>query len=434
MAERNIRSFQDYQTEGTLVRDVNTDMLLLEPDRTPLYVLTNNSKRKKSVYNPIFEWPEDADMPMIGAVSNGTTNYASNATNVFVADATLFGVNDVIQVPATSAGALSDLGTTAVGAGASEGGEAGLTGKTEELILVTAVALGAGTPSTATYQIGAVSGTITVTRGFAGTTAGTIGATQTLRIIGTAAQEGGAIDTPRAPYVNMKTSATQTFEWPIQLTRQAASTKMYYDRSERARLQMLAMRRQKLEIETVGLFGVFSQSVSGTSTRLTSMGVRSVISPFVTDVNGTLTYATFLASCRFAFRYGSPEKLLMAAPIVKEALDFFAGNKQLIKPDEKLFGVSLKRFITSNGTWLLANNFNMSDIGANYSQEALGLDLPSIDFCPLSENGINNDTQLITNYDQTNPKIIKDLVLTIAGWRPRHPARHYRLQGVLGYQ
>jgi len=60
--------------------------------------------------------------------------------------------------------------------------------------------------------------------------------------------------------------------------------------------------------------------------------------------------------------------------------------------------------------------------------------LPSIDFCPLSENGINNDTQLITNYDQTNPKIIKDLVLTIAGWRPRHPARHYRLQGVLGYQ
>jgi hypothetical protein len=114
-------------------------------------------------------------------------------------------------------------------------------------------------------------------------------------------------------------------------------------------------------------------------------------------------------------------------------LDFFAANKQLVKPDEKLFGVSLKRFVTSNGTWLLANNFNMGDIGTNYATEALGIDLPSVDFCPLSDNGINNDTQLITNYDSTNPKLIKDLVFTQAGWRPRHPARHYRLMGVTSY-
>ena len=199
-------------------------------------------------------------------------------------------------------------------------------------------------------------------------------------------------------------------------------------------LQMLGMRRQKLEIETVGLFGVYSQSVNGTQTRFTSMGIRSIISPFVTDVNGTLTYSNFLASCRYAFRYGSPEKLLMAAPIVKEALDYFAANKQLVKPDEKIFGVSLKRFVTSNGTWLLANNFNMGDIGTNYSGEALGIDLPSIDFCPLSDNGINNDTQLITNYDTTNPKVIKDLVFTQAGWRCKHPARHYRLMTVTAYQ
>lgn len=432
MAERNIRSFQDYQTEGTNVRDVNTEMLLLEPDRTPLYVLTNNSKRKKSVYSPIFEWPEDADMPMIGAVSNGTTAYASNVTNVAVADATLFGVNDVVQVPKYQNSA--DLGTSSVSAGASEGGDPGATGGLEELVLVTAVTLGAGSASTASYQIGAVAGTLTITRAFAGTTAGTIGATATVRIIGTSAQEGGAIDTPRSPYVNMKTSATQTFEWPIQITRQAASTRQYYDRSERARLQMLAMRRQKLEIETTGLFGVYSQSVSGTSTRFTSMGIRSIISPFVTDMGGTATYAAFLASCRYAFRYGSPEKLLMASPIVKEAMDYWAASKQLVKPDEKIFGVSLKRFVTSNGTWLLANNFNMGDINTNYAQEALGIDLPSIDFCPLSENGINNDTQLITNYDTTNPKIIKDLCLTIAGWRCKHPARHYRLLNVTAYQ
>ena len=428
MAEQGIRTFQDYQTEATLVRDVNVEMLLLDPDRTPLYVITNNAKRKKSVYNPIFEWPEDADLPLICTVSNGTTAMASNVTAIPVADATIVGVNDVIQIPTGA-----DLGTT-FGSSGFEGGGTGYTGGLEELVLVTAVTLGAGSPSTTTYNIGAVAGTLTVTRGFAGTTAGTVGATTVMRIIGGAAQEAGAIQLPRSPYVNMKTSACQIFEDPIEITLVGASTKQYYDRDERARLQMLAMRDQKLRIESTGLFGVYSQSVSGTATRLTSMGVRSIIAPFVTDAGGTLTYSAFLASCRFAFRYGSTEKLLVAAPLVKESLDYFAANKQLTKPDEKYFGISLKRFITSNGTWLLANNFNMGDIGMNYAGEAIGIDLPSVDFCPLSANGFNNDTRLITNYNPTNPKLIYDLVMTIGGWRVRHPARHYRLLNVTAYQ
>lgn len=416
MAEQAIRTFQDYQTEGTLVRDVSVDMLLLEPDRTPLYVLTNNSKRKKTVYNPIFEWPEDQDLPMLGTVSNGTTNLSSVATAIPVQDVTIFGVNDQIQIP-TFQGATVGTGI-------------------EELALITAVAIGAGTPSTTAYQIGAVAGTITLTRGFAGTTPGTIGATQSLRILATAAQEGGAIQTPRAPYVTMKTSACQIFEQPIQITMMAAASRTYYDRNERARLQMLAMRRAKLEIEDVGIFGVFSQSVNGTSTRLTSMGVRSVITPFVTDMGGTVTYQSFLQNNEFTFRFGSPQKLLVASPLVKTSLDYWAAAKQLTKPDIDLFGVSLKKFVTSNGTYLLANNFNMGDFNAvtNYSYEALAIDLPSLEFCPLSDNGISCDTQLKTNYDTTNPKLIKDLVYTQAGWRVRHPARHARFTNWTAFQ
>ncbi len=415
MAEQNIRTFADYATEGSSVRDVSVDMLLLEPDRTPLYVLTNNMKRKKSVYNPTIEWPEDQDLPMLGTVSNGTTNLSSAATNIPVQDVTIFGVNDVVQIPT--------FGLTTVGTGI------------EELALITTVTIGGGTPSTVSYQLGAVAGTITVTRGFAGTTPGSVGATQAIRIVATAAQEGSAIQTPRSPYLNLKTSYAQTFETPIQITLQAASTRQYYDRNERARLQMLAMRRAKLELEDAGIFGVASSSVSGTSTRLTSMGIRSIISPFVTDMGTTATYLSFLTANEFTFRYGSPQKLLIASPLFKTALDYWAANKQLVKPDIDLFGVSLKKFITSNGTWLLANNFNFGDFGAstNYSFEALGIDLPSIEFCPLSENGFNNDTHLITNYNTTNPKIIYDLVLTIAGWRCRHPARHARFTNLQAF-
>ena len=415
MAEQGIRTFQDYQTENTLVRDVSVDMLLLEPDRTPLYVLTNNAKRKKSVFNPVFEWPEDQDLVMLGAVNGGSTALAAGATNIPVVDVTIFGVNDLVQIP-TYQGATVGTGI-------------------EEVALITAVTIGAGSPSTTAYQIGAVSGTITVTRGFAGTTAGTVGATQALRIIATAATEGGAIQAPRAPYVTMKTSACQIFEQPIQITLMAAASRTYYDRNERARLQMLAMRRAKLEIEDAGIFGVFSQSINGTSTRLTSMGVRSVVSPFVTDMGTTATYQSFLTANEFTFRYGSPQKLLVASPLVKTSLDYWAANKQLVKPDIDLFGVSLKKFITSNGTFLLANNFNMGDFGVvtNYAGEALAIDLPSVEFCPLSDNGISCDTQLKTNYDTTNPKLIKDLVYTQAGWRIRHPARHARFTNWTAY-
>lgn len=398
MADKSVRNFQSFTSETSNVRDVSTRMMLLEPDRTPLYVLTNNAKRKVTVTSPRIEWFEDADLGMIGTVSNGTTNYAAGATQIFVQDVTLFGVNDVVQ--------------------ATKGGQN--TATIDELVLVTAVA-------------GSTNGTLTITRGFAGTTADTIGATAVLKILGVAQTEAGAIDNPRSSVKNPKTSGAQIFEWPIQLTRTAASTKVYGDRPERARLQFMGMRRQKLELENAGLMGSFSESLNGTSSRYTSMGVRSIISSFTTDAGGTLTYQTFLAFSRLSFRYGSPEKLLIATPLVKEALDFFSANKQLTKPQDKVFGVSLTRFVTSNGTWLLANNYNMQ-AGTGEGDEAIGVDLPSVEYCPLVNNGINNDTQLILDYDKTNPKVIKDLVFTQAGWRIWQEARHARLYDVSSYQ
>src|ERR1043165_3945039 len=114
---RGVSSFNSFTTETSNVRDVSTRMILLEQDRTPLYVLTNNSKRKVTVTSPRIEWLEDQDLPMLGTVSNGTTDYSSTNTSIFVTDVTLFGVNDVCAVT----------------------GSTQSTSTLEELILVTAV-------------------------------------------------------------------------------------------------------------------------------------------------------------------------------------------------------------------------------------------------------------------------------------------------------
>jgi hypothetical protein len=389
VAVRGISSFNSFTTETSNVRDVSTRLLTLEPDRTPLYVLTNNSKRKVSVYSPRIEFFEDADLVMLGQASATVAN-TTTANTVAVADATIFGVNDIVAVQKTS--------------------EA--TATVEELLQVTAV----GTNS------------ITVTRAFIpGTSPDTITSGTNLKILGVAQSEAGAIQNPRTPIKSPKTSGAQIFEWPMQITRTAAATKIYGDRPERARIQWLGMRRAKIEIENAGLFGQFSENLAGTATVYTSMGVRSIISSFIADAGGTQTPTTlkvFLDWSRLAFRYGSPEKLLMASPLVKEGMDYWAATKQFVRAEDKVFGVSLKRFVTSNGNWLIANNYNM-DGGA--FDEAIGIDLPSVEYCPLINNGQNLDTRLYPDYDPTNPKVLKDLILTQAGWRVWHQARHARI-------
>jgi hypothetical protein len=393
MAVRSTSSFNSFTTETSNVRDVSTRLLNLEPDRTPLYVLTNNSKRKVNVFSPRIEFFEDADLVMVGT-SNATVANSSVANTLTVLDATIFGVNDVVSVQAPSASSVQ-----------------------EELVQVTSV------PTT---------NTIVVTRGFAGTALATVSATALLKILGVCQSEVGAIQNPRTPVKNPKTSGAQIFEWPMAISRTAAATKIYGDRPERARIQWLGMRRQKMEIENAGLFGVYSEQLNGTASMYTSMGVRNIITTYLTDAGGTTpcTMRVFLDWSRFAFRYGSPEKLLMAAPLIKEAMDYWAANKQLVKAEDKVFGVSLKRFVTSNGNWLIANNYNF-DAGA--ADEALGIDLPSIEYCPLVNNGQNLDTRLYPDFDPTNPKLLRDLILTQAGWRVWHQARHARLYDFLDF-
>lgn len=393
----NPQSFNTFVGENSNVRDVSEDMLYLDENRTVLYTLTNAAKRKKNATSPRVEWFEENDLGMLGIVSAGSA-YASASTGIFVLDVTLFGVNDMVQVART------------VGTNSQQG----------EFLLVTAVS-------------GTTNGTLTVTRAFAGSTADTIGSSNVLKILGVATTENGSIDNPRVPARSNKTSGCQIFEWPISITRTGKATKVYTaPDGDRADKQTLGMRRQKLEIENAGLFGRFSETLASPGSRWTSMGVRSIISTNVTDAGTTLTYSTVLIFSRLAFRFGASEKLLMAAPIVKEGLDFTAGNKIQQQAGATVHGVQLKRYLTPNGTWNLATNYNMdgtSDLG----DEAIGVDLASVTYRPLVNNGENLDTKIYQDYDTTNPKLVKDLVFTQAAWQIRHESRHARLYDIGAY-
>src|SRR5215469_9549862 len=92
------RSFNQMVTDTTQVRDVSEQMVLLEPDASPLFVLTNAAKRKQPTISPRFEWVEDTEAALWGQ-ANSTGDYNSAATTILVADSTVFAIGDICAIP-----------------------------------------------------------------------------------------------------------------------------------------------------------------------------------------------------------------------------------------------------------------------------------------------------------------------------------------------
>lgn len=147
------RSVDQAINEGVLIRDVSQEMVLLEPDTSPLYVMTNNAKRKKPSISPRFEWIEDAEVSYWDFGAEGSDK-SSSATTLTVNDGTLFATNDLILIPKANSSSAA-----------------------EEVALVTANS----------------SNILTLTRGVGGSGADTIPATGSIRILGSAFTENSSI-------------------------------------------------------------------------------------------------------------------------------------------------------------------------------------------------------------------------------------------------
>ena len=386
------RTVQMASQETTLKRDVDETMLKLEPDAAPLWVLTNNAKKRAPAIAPKFEWFEDAEAPLWGQVNNGT-DYASNATQITVADGTIFAVNDLVIVPKPTGA-----------------GQSGL----DEIILVTAVA-------------GAL---LTVTRNLGGGAGGTITATSSLRILGQACVEGGPVPTVRSTQKVPHKSACQFFRTPIQTSDIMEATEAYAVPEGERKYQMgVSLVRHRSEIEAAGLWGQFYEDLESTGSRWATDGVKARIATNVTDFSTTITYSAMLQFGETGFRYGEKEKLCMAGPHVLSAFDFFSANKILTNVQDSVFGVTIKKIVSNHGTYMIANNFRM-EAGiagaAGFNDELYLIDLPSVTYRYLAGNGQNMNTKLWQDVVKDGSARKVDEYRTVAGWQVRHEKKHAR--------
>jgi hypothetical protein len=387
------RSFDQFVTDTTNVRDVSEQMVLLEPDAAPLFVLTNAAKRKQPTIGPRFEWVEDTEVSLWGQ-GNSAADNTSVVTALAVVDGTLFGVGDIVAVPKAQSSSAAP-----------------------EVFLVTAIA----------------TNILTITRGIGGSGADTIPATGSLRILASAFREDDNIGQQRYTSKTVQISYAQIFKTPVKVTHTAASTKQYgAPQGERKYQLVKALIRHRSEIEAAGLWSRASESLALPSSRWTSMGWLTRIATNKTDANTTATITTWNTFSETAFRYGEKQKLLLCAPKVISALNFYSQNKLLTRVGDTVFGVKIARFEMALGEFLLANDYRLGtgDIGFpggnSFATHAYSIDLPSVAIRYLNGGGDNliGDTKLFENILPDGSTTRTDEYRSQIGWEIRHERKH----------
>jgi len=396
------RSFNQMVTDTTNVRDVSEQMVLLEPDAAPLFVLTNAAKRKQPTIGPRFEWVEDNEVSLWGQASLAADT-TSAVTSILVADGTLFGVGDIVAVPKAQSSSAAP-----------------------EVFLVTSI----------------TTNTLTITRGVGGSGADTIPATGSLRILASAFKEDDNVGQQRYTSKTVQISYAQIFKTPVKVTHTAASTKQYgAPQGERKYQLVKALIRHRSEIEAAGLWSRASESLASPGSRWTTMGWLSRISTNKTDASTTATITTWNTFSETAFRYGEKQKLLLCAPKVISALNFYSQNKLLTRVGDTVFGVKIARFEMALGEFLLANDYRLgtADVGFpggnSFATHAYSIDLPSVAIRYLQGGGdsLIGDTKLFENVLPDGSTTRTDEYRSQIGWEIRHEKKHAWLFDLSAY-
>jgi hypothetical protein len=374
--------------------------VLLNPSLTPILTLvTKIGNRKKSTNSARVEWIEDDYLNVWGQVSLAA-NLTSVATGILVADPTLFAVNDLVAVPVAAS-------SSAV----------------EEVIQVTAIN----------------GNTLTVTRGIGGSGNNTIGATADLRILAPAFPEGAAYGTVRTVAKSVLISYTQIFRRPVSVTKSEVAQALFGPSNDRLYQRKKMLEEHRRDMESAGLWSHPSEALALPGTLRTTMGLKNRIVTNVYNANTTLTEGAFLTFTQTAFGqyYEGNEKLLVAAPVVISALDWWADNKLRLAPGDDVYGVKLSRYTTNHGDFMVTRDLNLQNAptgsGVGWGAEAYALDIDSIEFAPLVGNGENRDTQLLIDVIKDGADQYRDEYLTEAAWVIRFEKRHGRVYGVTTY-
>jgi uncharacterized protein DUF5309 len=362
--------------------DIDPTIRLLEPDATPLTVLTNLlSKRKTS--DPKFQWAEDTSDPRFDTQNGGAT---SSATTIAVTNGAYYAEHDIWKNTRT--------------------GEV--------------------------FRIQAVNGNnVTAVRGVgnSGTGVAMLTADELLKI-GTAQPEGDKSKPARSNNPVMKTNYTQILRTPIDATRTQMQSDQYTDPNDWQYQHRKQLIEFKKDMEYTFWHGKANEDTSAAQPRRTTGGALSFISTNVTAVGGALTEATFNGALVAAFRYGSGRKLGFGSGKAMQALNGFASGKLHVVQGAQEYGMNIERYISPFGTIDLTYAKLLE--GSAYGGYFAIIDPDGLSYRYLNNENGSSDMHVRTNIQDPDADGQKDEVLCESGLMFPEEKKMALLTGITG--
>ena len=369
-----------HESGARLVVDMRNTIAQLEPDESPFITFLRASKKNTRVaHNPKFEWMEDSLTPNGSTLA--TAIAATSTTSVVVAsgDGVLFKAGDIIMA-------------------------------STEAMLVTGVS----------------SDTLTVTRGFGGTTAlASIALNTPIYIISNVHPENDTSPAALSTKPEEKYNYTQIFRTSVQLSNTADKTKMYGG-ADRGYQRSKALLEHKREIAKAFYAGRRFIDTSTYAKRATGGLFSFLTQTQAFAAAGTaLTYANFDEYvAQKVFRYGSKQKLLIAGPKLSTVINMWALNKVVTDVStDAAFGMRVKKLYTSYGDLMVVYDPLLADLG--HPDYGIVIDTNNINYVHLD----GRDTKLYTNIQENDRDGIKDEYLTECGLEVRLPKTHMLITG-----
>ena len=246
---------------------------------------------------------------------------------------------------------------------------------------------------------------------------------------------------------------TQIFKTAAEMTNTAIATRYRGYADEWSRIWALKLREHKVDIERSMLFGQRArQGKSQLPDGMVGHIVRTVTptdggsnfsysrgSAYMkTTTTGEFTYDRFLGDLEVVFdpaRGGSSEKLCLASlPVITQLnkvgdggfLDISTASTQVqlnapLEGRTGAFGHKIMQLETIHGGLAIVKE----PLFRGYSSGLmLIVDMGQVAYRPLVGNGVNRDTHIITNVQQADEDLRKDVIITEAGLEITVPESH----------
>ena len=264
------------------------------------------------------------------------------------------------------------------------------------------------------------------------------------QIIGTSFEEGSGSPDVFSTELEDNYGYTQIFKTAAEMTNTAYATRYRGYADEWSRLWADKLREHKIDIERAMLFGQkarqggiqYSEGIVGHILKNVNPTVNdadfsysSGSSYYRSVAQAEMTYDRLLSDLEVIFdpaRGGASDKLVLCSlPVITffnklgdgKFLDASLGHSSApfrmnFDSRDGAFGHSVMVIDTIHGTLNLVKEPLFRGIAAGYMLMA---DMSQVSYRPLIGNGINRDTQVMTNVQSADEDLRKDMILTEAG-------------------